>query len=148
MNKSKTDVEFGQSKRLKLLRNSPITGTNGYGAYWLYPVVTEQGIEESFFAPEPIHNIIQESKLKAGDEFILSRVQNGKPGSSKLELSLVSVSQTKYSASESDSLKELMIQSMKDAAEIVVAVPELAYRAEDARAIGLSIFIARSHLKY
>src|SRR5512137_141439 len=88
--KPKTDVASGQSKRLKLLLNQPITGSSSAGKWWLYPVVTEQGIEESFFAPEPLHDILQEHKLKAGDEFILSRVQNGKPGSSKLELSIVS----------------------------------------------------------
>ena len=97
--KPKTDVEFGQSKRLKLLKD-PITGTNDYGTYYLYQVVTEQGIEESFFAPEPIHNIIQENKLKAGDEFILSRVQNGKLGSSKLELSLVSATSSSSQPAE------------------------------------------------
>ena len=112
-------MEFGQSKRLKLQRNSPITGTNGYGQYYLYPVVTEQGVEESFFAPEPIHNIIQESKLKAGDEFILSRVQNGKPGSSKLELSLVSVAEPSPVTSQTDGLKEILLQCVKDAADVI-----------------------------
>ncbi len=43
-----------------------------------------------------------------------------------------------------ESLKDLMIQSMKDAAEVVAAVPELGFRAEDARAIGLSIYISKS----
>jgi len=28
-------------QRLKLLRNEPITGSNNYGLYYLYPVVTE-----------------------------------------------------------------------------------------------------------
>jgi hypothetical protein len=37
-----------------------------------------------------------------------------------------------------------MIQSMREAAEIVAAVPDLGFCAEDARAIGLSLFIART----
>ena len=45
-------------------------------------------------------------------------------------------------ASTSDALKARMIQSMKDAQEVVAAVPDLGFRAEDARAIGLSLFIA------
>jgi hypothetical protein len=102
-----------------LLRNEPITGSSSAGKWWLYPVVTEQCIEESFFTPEPIHNIIQEHKLKAGDEFILSRVQNGKPGSSKLELSLVSVAEPTPVTSQTDGLKEILLQCVKDAAEVI-----------------------------
>jgi hypothetical protein len=37
-----------------------------------------------------------------------------------------------------------MIQSMRDSAEIVAAATELGLRVEDARAIGLSLFIART----
>jgi len=134
-------VEFGQSKRLKLQRNSPITGTNGYGQYYLYPVVTEQGIEESFFAPEPLHNIIKEHKLKAGDEFILSRVQNGKPGSSKLELSLVSPSSPQAHA---DNLKEIMRQCLSEAIDITRSFTDVPFQNDDVRAICSSLFIART----
>lgn len=51
-----------------------------------------------------------------------------------------------YSSSEPkmDNLKDVMIQSMRDSTEIVAAVPELGFHAEDARAIGLSLFIART----
>ena len=141
MNKSKTDVALNQSKRLRLLRNEPITGSNGYGPYYLYPVVTEQGIEESFFAPEPIHNIIQEHKLKVGDEFILSRVQNGKPGSSKLELSLVSSSSAQVHA---DNLKETMQQCLAEAVEITRSFTDVPFQNDDVRAICSSLFIART----
>jgi hypothetical protein len=41
-------------------------------------------------------------------------------------------------------IKEVMIQSMRDAADILAAVPDLGFRAEDSRAIGLSLFIART----
>ena len=142
-------MEFGQSKRLKLLRNEPITGSNNYGLYYLYPVVTEAGIEESFFAPEPIHNIIKEHKLKAGDEFILSRVQNGKPGSSKLELSLVSAAaSSSQSADSSDNLRETLLQCVRDAASIVNEVKdEVGFRTEETtRSLSLSLFIARTKL--
>jgi hypothetical protein len=36
------------------------------------------------------------------------------------------------------------MQSKRDGAEIVAIVPDLGFRAEDARAIGLSLFIART----
>jgi hypothetical protein len=145
--KPKTDVAFGQSKRLKLLRNEPITGSNSYGPYYLYPVVTEDGIEESFFAPEPLHNIIKEHNLKAGSEFILSRVQNGKPGSSKLELSLVSVPTPPPASSteqQADNLKEIMRQCLVEAVEIVHSLPDIPFQNDDIRAICASLFIART----
>jgi hypothetical protein len=137
-----------------LLRNEPITGSNGYGPYYLYPVVTEQGVEESFFAPEPIHNIIQESRLKAGDEFILSRVQNGKPGSSKLELSLVSAAlpaplastPLPVSQAHADNLKETMRQCLAEAIDIVRSLPDIPFQNDDIRAICASLFIARTKL--
>jgi hypothetical protein len=141
-------VEFGQSKRLRLLRNEPITGSNNYGPYYLYPVVTEAGIEESFFAPEPLHTIIQEHKLRAGDEFILSRVQNGKPGSSKLELSLVSAAtSSSQPADSSDNLRETLLKCVRDASSIVQEVKEeVAFRVEDLRSLSLTLFIARTKL--
>ena len=43
-----------------------------------------------------------------------------------------------------DKFMEVMVRSMKDAAEVVAAVPDLGFRAEDARSIGLSLFIART----
>ena len=141
----KTDLVLGQSKQLKLLRNEPIIGSNNYGPYYLYPVVTEQGVEESFFAPEPIHNIIKEHKLKAGDEFILSRVQNGKPGSSKLELSLVSVASVASTPqAHADNLKETMRQCLAEAIDIVRSLPDIPFQNDDIRAICASLFIART----
>jgi hypothetical protein len=110
--------------------------------------VTEQGVEESFFAPEPIHNIIKEHKLKAGDEFILSRVQNGKPGSSKLELSLVSVGASdSHPSNSSDNLRETLLQCVRDASSIVEEVKNnVAFRVEDLRSLSLTLFIARTKL--
>jgi hypothetical protein len=126
-----------------LLRDEPIKGKQTNGDPWqLYPVKDESGSELSFFAPDDVHSILAEHKLKSGDEFILSRVENGKKGSSKLQISIIG----KEASSEpkSDNLKDVMTQSMRDAAEILAAVPDLGFRAEDARSIGLSLFIART----
>lgn len=83
-----------------------------------------------------------EHKLKSGDEFILTRVENGKKGSSKLQVSIIGKEST--TDPRPDNLKDVMVQSMRDAGEILAAVPDLGFRAEDARAIGLSLFIART----
>ena len=141
--KPKVDVQLGQSTRLKLLRNEPISGSSSFGPYHLYPVVNEQGVEEAFFAPEELHTVIKEHKLKAGDEFILSRVQNGKPGSTKLEISIIGKSEMPEEE-RTDHLKETMQVCLQDAASLVDSVKQLALRAEDARSIALTLFIART----
>jgi hypothetical protein len=108
-------VAVNQSRRLKLLRDEPITGKNSYGPYWLYPCVAEDGTEESFFAPEPIHEIIKSNGLRAGSEFILSRVSAGNNG---LQLSIVGKIPEAGSARE-DNLKTLLVQSIKIVQEAV-----------------------------
>ena len=65
-------------------------------------------------------------------------------GKDKVEVSIVGNAAEPDHSSSSDALKERMIQSMKDAQEVVAAVPDLGFRTEDARAIGLSLFIART----
>jgi len=66
-------------------------------------------------------------------------------GKNKVEVSILgkAVEQSEPTR-PSDNLRDVMIQSMKDSAEIVSAVPALGLRAEGARAIRLSLFIART----
>ena len=65
-------------------------------------------------------------------------------GKNKVEVSILGKAAEPEHNSKPDNLRDVMIQSMKDSAEIVAAVPALGLRAEDARAIGLSLFIART----
>ena len=140
--KPKVEVAFGESTRLRLLRNEPITGSSSFGNYWLYPVVTETGTEESFFAPEPVHNVIKEHNLKAGDEFILSRVQNGKPGSTKLEISIIGKTEPEPST---DNLKQLLLASVRDAVDIVKEAG-IQFSNDEIQKLATTLFIQRSRL--
>ena len=88
--KPKVELVLNESKRLTLLRKEPITGKQTNGDAWqLYPVKDEAGNELSFFAPDDIHSVLVEHKLRTGDEFIVTRVENGKKGSSKLQVSII-----------------------------------------------------------
>jgi hypothetical protein len=60
----------------------------------------------------------------------------------------LSLSIGKDSATEPkpDYAKEVMIHSMHDAAEIVAAVPDLRFHAEDGKAFGFSLLIFRPHI--
>lgn len=92
-NRPKLDPQLGEEVRVKLLKDKPYIGENGFGKFYLYTVqnVADE-MEHSFFAPDYIHNVITEHSLITGSEFILKKVatQNGsKKIVSRLELSLV-----------------------------------------------------------
>lgn len=137
---------LGQSLRVKLQRNSPITGSSSVGPYWLYPLIDSEGHEQSFFAPEEIHSLIQQHKLKAGDEFILSRVEGEKKGKSRLEFSIIGKAEPLHSTETMhiDGLKTVMQQSIKDALELIKSFPEVPFQSEDIRSISLTLFIQRA----
>ncbi len=138
-NRPKLELQLNQPIKLKLLRNEPLIGENGHGRYFMYAVTNEAGEELVWFAPSPAHDVIQSQQLKAGSEIIVKLT-----GKNKVEVSLLGKAAEQESASKVDNLKDIMIQSMRDAGEILAAVPDLGFRAEDARAIGLSLFIART----
>ena len=138
-NRPKVELQLNQPVKLKLLRNEPLIGENGHGTYYMYAVTNEAGEELVWFAPSTAHDVIQSQQLKAGSEIIVKLT-----GKNKVEVSILGKAAEPEHAPKADSLKDVMVQSMKDAAEILSAVPDLGFRAEDARAIGLSLFIART----
>lgn len=62
----------------------------------------------------------------------------------KVEVSILGKETEPEHDSRPDNLKNVMIQSTHDAAEIVAAILDLGSLAKDAHAIGLSLFIART----
>ena len=105
----------------------------------MYAMENEAHEELVWFAPATASEVIQNQQLKAGSEIIVKLT-----GKNKVEVSILGKAAEPEHTPKADSLKDVMIQSMKDAAEILAAVPDLGFRAEDARAIGLSLFIART----
>ena len=138
-NRPKLQLELDRPIKLKLVRNEPLIGENGHGKYFMYAVTNEAGEELVWFCPATAHEVIQSQNLKAGSEIIVKLT-----GKNKVEVSILGKAAEPEQASKSDHLKDVMIQSMRDAGEILAAVPDLGFRAEDARAIGLSLFIART----
>ncbi len=119
-------------------------GENGHGKYFLYSVQDESGQEYAWFAPHESHEVIQTAGLKQGSAFLVQRVESGRKGSSKIEVSILATPEPSPKGEEALSLKAIMLQCVRDAAEIVSEVKELALRAEDARSIALTLFIART----
>ena len=120
--RAKLEPALNQEVRVKLLRDKPYTGDNSVGKYFLYSVVDlSTGEEKAFFAPDYIHDIIVAKHLGKDSEFILRKVpfQNGSKITSKLEISVVSVAAKGPVSSETDGLKEILLQCVKDAAEVI-----------------------------
>ena len=148
MNKPKLDLLLDKPIKLTLLKDKPYIGQNNYGEFYLYSAKDENGIEYSYFSDAPIHQLIQEHKLKAGSSFVLQRVavMNGKKMSSKVEFSIIGepepVQQTPSSVG-SDNLKELLLKCIQDAAE-VAKLAGLQIDNETLQKLATSMFIQRS----
>lgn len=124
-------------------RNSPITGSNSYGSYYLYPLIDEEGHEQSFFAPEEIHALIQQHKLKAGDEFVLSRVDGEKKGKSRLEFSIIGKQEPSPQSPATDNLKEILLQCVKDAADVIHS-SGIQFGNDELQKLATTLFIQRA----
>lgn len=150
----KVDPELNQEVHLKLLKDKPHIGESTNGKYFLYSVsdLTNGGEEKSFFAPDHIHELIQSNKLTKGSEFKLKKIaqsdnDNGKQ-TTRLELALIATSGSngngQYKPEQSDSLKDIMLQCVKDSVEIVNAVKEVPFQTCDIRSIAATLFIGRT----
>ena len=146
MAKPKLELMLDKKVQLTLLKDKPYIGNNSYGEFYLYTVKNEEGVEFSYFAEAPVHALIQEHKLKAGSTFILQRVatQNGKKMSSKVEFSIVGDSEERVApASSGDGLKDLLLQCVRDAAD-VVREAGIQFSNDEIQKLATTLFIKRS----
>lgn len=123
-NKPKLELLQGVPTKLTLLKDKPYIGNNNYGEFYLYSAKDENGVEYSYFAETPIHQLIQEHKLKAGSSFVLQRVavMNGKKMSSKVEFSIIGEPEPVLPSEKtpvSDGLKEILLQCLIDANDVI-----------------------------
>jgi hypothetical protein len=148
MNKPKLDLFLDKPIKLTLLKDKPYVGQNNYGEFYLYSAKDENGVEYSYFADAPIHQLIQEHKLKAGSSFVLQRVavMNGKKMSSKVEFSLIGEPEEQHSSPlipGSDNLKEVLLQCLKDASEVVKSAG-LQFSNDELQKLATTLFIQRA----
>jgi hypothetical protein len=88
------------------------------GKYYLYSVADEDGIEMAYFANESVHNLIQSNLLKAGSMIQLTKKARG------IEFSIIGQAVTETPSGVTpeptgDGLKAIILQCVKDAADIV-----------------------------
>lgn len=135
---------------MKLLK-SPLVGSSQYGDYYLYPVEVN-GEERSFFATPEIHNQISELKLGPGDTVILRKLaqQNGKKVNAKWMLEVVQKASVEPrptnvqpESTVSDNLKELLLQCINDAAEVIKSAG-IQFSNDELQKLATTLFIQRS----
>jgi hypothetical protein len=145
----KVDLKLNEPVRLKLLRDEPYTGENSYGAYYMYSV-EESGVEKVYFATQDVHMKIRQSKLATGDEFILEKTatQKGKKVITEITFEAMPAERTNGNGravenigTNSDNLKEIMHQCLKDAVEVTRAVDGVT---EDIQKLATTLFIQRA----
>ena len=143
------DLQLEKPIQLTLLKDKPYIGNNNYGEFYLYSAKDTQGIEYSYFADASVHSLIQEHKLKSGNSFVVQRVavMNGKKMSSKVEFSIIGESEPLPSAIPllpgSDNLKEILLQCLIDAAEVVKSAG-IQFSNEEVQKLATTLFIQRA----
>ena len=151
-NRPKIELKLNVPVRLKLLRDTPYEGENSYGPYYLY-TVEESGVEKVYFATQEIHMKIRESKLVAGDEFILEKTANqrGKRVVTEITFEAMPADRTNGNGSavehigtNGDNLKQIMHQCLKDAVDVTRAVEGVPFQTEDIQKLATTLFIQRS----
>lgn len=152
--KPKVDPDLNQEVHLRLSKDKPHIGESSNGKYFLYSVsdLNNGGEEKSFFAPDYIHEIIQNNKLTKGSEFKLKKVAetgngNGKQ-TTRLELALIAASANGnglHPPETGDNLKELLLQSVKDAS-YVVANSGIQFNNDELQKFATTMFIQRARL--
>ena len=134
--------------QLTLLRDKPYINSNSVGEFYLYNVKDETGIEFSYFAPVEVHTLIQEHKLKSGSSFILKKIasMNGKKMVPKIEFSIIGEAEPQAVVPPvpgSDNLKEILLQCLKDAAEVVKSAG-IQFSNDELQKLATTLFIQRA----
>ncbi len=148
-NRQNLELALNQEAKLRLLKTDPFIGKNNYGKYYLYSVLDlGDNKEKSFFAPDYVHEEMKQKGLKAGRMFGVKKVptQNNGRTSSRIELSFPNGEQTKQEgvpASPKLNFRNVMLESLKEAVEIVSSVKEVPFQTNDIRSIAATLFIAK-----
>jgi|TARA_R100000482_G_C5122969_1_gene146929 hypothetical protein len=70
--------QIGEPKKLTLAFDEPKTGTNSYGAWYMYGVKSDiNSDKDCFFATESLHAMIKTLGAREGDEITIEKCQEG-----------------------------------------------------------------------
>ena len=78
MERKKLDLQVNTPTNLQLLFDSPLTGDNTYGKYYMYAVKNGDGTEYSFFAPQEVHEQLKDKPKGTKFQITKTATQKGK----------------------------------------------------------------------
>lgn len=134
--RKKLELEVNKPIHLELLFDEPVTGESRYGAYYLYAVKGDDGVEYSFFAPEEAHNTMK--NYNKGDSFFITK-QAEQKGSKIITNYAIQKNGTEPKPNK-DNYYTTMLGSYEDAMKIQEKLNGLV----DVNRIAITLFIARS----
>jgi hypothetical protein len=147
----KVELALNSEAKLTLTKDKCYEGTNSYGAYYLYSVEHE-GEGKSFFATPEVHQLILESAIRTGDQFLIRKkaVQDGRKVLAKIEFEVLSKQASRPSNGDgngshaADSLKEVLLQCVLDADAIIKSAGIQV--SDELQKLATTLFIARSRM--
>ena len=146
-NRPKVELALNSEAKLTLTKDKCYEGTNSYGTYYLYSV-EQDGEVKSFFATPDVHQLILESGIRTGDQFLIRKkaIQNGRKVVAKIDFEVISrqpVPPPNGNGSHvEDSLRDMLLQCVVDADTIIKSAGVQV--SDELQKLATTLFIARS----
>jgi hypothetical protein len=130
---------------VRLLKNKPYAGKSEYGSYLLYSVEVD-GEERALFVDVDVHNKIQDLKVQAGDQIVLTKTTfpDGRKIKSQIIVEAVATQPRINDTVCGDRFREIMEQSLREAIAITGTMKGVPFQNEDIQKIASCLFIART----
>jgi len=148
VSKPKLELEINKPTKIKLLQDSPATGTNQFGNWFLYSVMND-GKEQSFFAPEQVQKFIEENQFKKGDELTITKslTKNGKSNVIDFKMELISRENGQDVIPDGNGKLD-DIKIMRDCLMAGIELQKELGSVVDVNKIAMSLYIARTKNQY
>jgi hypothetical protein len=143
--KPKLELLVNIPTKIKLLQDTPATGTSQYGKWYLYNVEFE-GCENSFFSPEQVQKFIEDNHLKKGDELEITKTltKNGKTNVVDFKINLISKQNGQDTKPTNGNGKPDDIKIMRECLISAIELQKELGSVVDVNKIGMSLYIART----
>ena len=146
--KAKLDLQVNIPTKIKLLQDTPATGTSQFGKWYLYSVMCDD-TEQSFFAPEPVQKFIEDNQLKKDDEIQITKsiTKNGKTNVVDFKVELLSKqasSNEKSSNGNGNGQKPDDVQIMRECLKAAIDLQSELGAIIDINRVGLSLYISKT----
>ena len=143
--KPKLELQVNIPTKIKLLQDTPATGTSQYGKWYLYNVEFE-GNENSFFSPEQVQKFIEDNKLKKGDELEITKsiIKDGKKSVIDYKIELLTIHESSNQTQPNGNGKTDDIKIMRDCLISAIDLQKELGSVVDVNKVALSLYISKT----